>query len=60
MRHIVMIAVLTSMVTLHAMSPRCEKAIVTATKIGMKFANTGTGYRAMIAADNNVTKVCKD
>ena len=48
------------MTPLHAMSQQCEKAIIKATTVGMKFANTGTGYKAMIAADNKVKKACKD
>ena len=37
----------------------CEKAIVNATVIGIKYAETGVGFRATVVADNNVTKICK-
>jgi len=37
----------------------CEKAIVNATIIGMKYAENKIGFRATVVADNNVTKICK-
>ena len=38
--------------------PPCEVAMIKATKIAWKYAETGTGYKAMIIADNKTKKIC--
>ena len=37
---------------------QCEQAIIDATIIGMKFAETNIGYKKTIVADKKVKKLC--
>jgi len=38
---------------------KCEDATIKATTIAMRYAISGKGYKTMIIADNNTTRLCK-
>lgn len=50
---------LLTITAIKAITPDCEAALINATKQGMKYANTNKGYKIMISADHNVTKLCE-
>jgi len=39
---------------------KCEAALKNSVQVAWKFTETNSGYKAMIIADNNATKICNN